>query len=393
MQVAISGGGIGGLAAGIALRRLDHEVHVFERRPAPSTIGAGIVCWPNAMFVLDGLGVRGRVEDAGGRPRVMRRLSSSGEDLGALPLAEIEERLGHPSVSILRADLHAILLARFLELGGRISHGEEVLGVSQEGERAVLHFASATSRSADLAIGADGRMASRFRRHLQGDATPRYQGFVNWIGVVHFAAPRLDPAEILDVWGVGTRFGLVPLSDRRAYWAAGRARAASEPAAVSSRADLIRLFEPFPPIVTAVLEESRDERIREIAVHDHEPDARWCRGRIVMLGDAAHAPLPTSGQGACQALEDAFHLASALAPLGERPSPEALDAALQHFVGARFDKTTRITMSGRAFARRVFDTDPDRCAQRDQQSRREDVRASARAMATLWGQGLPQASA
>ena len=98
MRAGILGGGIAGLGAAIALRLAGHDVHVFERRHDEGGLGAGVVCWPNAAFVLRELGVE--IGPVAGRPRAMRRLDDEGRELGALDLRGLNERLGHPSLSV-----------------------------------------------------------------------------------------------------------------------------------------------------------------------------------------------------------------------------------------------------------------------------------------------------
>jgi 2-polyprenyl-6-methoxyphenol hydroxylase-like FAD-dependent oxidoreductase len=124
--------------------------------------------------------------------------------------------------------------------------------------------------------------------------------------------------------------------------------------------------------------------IRLIAVHDLEPLHTWSRANVLLVGDAAHAPLPTSGQGACQALEDAWHLARCL-----DGASGGLDDVFQAFANIRASKTARLAEQGRVFARGLFATDPETCRIRNERAKASDPMHDVQVLAAGWGQGLP----
>ena len=123
MKIAILGGGVAGIASAIAFRQQGFDVTVHERRAADENIGAGIVVWPNAAFVLAQFGLLDEMAAVAGRPRAMRRLSRHGDDLGALDIGLIDARMGYPSLSILRTDFQRILAARLRSLGVEVQYG------------------------------------------------------------------------------------------------------------------------------------------------------------------------------------------------------------------------------------------------------------------------------
>ena len=379
MNIAILGGGVAGVASAIALKLKGHDVTVYERRPADANIGAGIVVWPNAAFVLEQFGILDDMAAVAGRPRTMRRLSRAGDDLGALDIGLIDGRMGYPSLSILRSDFQRILAARLQALGVAVQYGRNVERIEPG---TVVHFDDGTALTADLVVGADGRMASRARRLVTGNATPIYQGFINWIGVCD---GEFDMDEVSDYWGTGERFGIVPVGRDKAYWAGGAAQAtivARNPD--DYRDELQRIFADWPEPVRRIIAGAPAARINKIYVHDHDPVPTWHRDNLVMIGDAAHAALPTSGQGACQALEDAWHLANCVAAY-----PDDLDRALETFTGLRFQKTAGITMAGRGLAASLFNRDAAFCRERDRASKHADYADLARAMADGWSRNLP----
>jgi 2-polyprenyl-6-methoxyphenol hydroxylase-like FAD-dependent oxidoreductase len=309
----------------------------------------------------------------------MRRLSRAGEDLGALDIGLIDARMGYPSLSILRSDFQRILLARLQALGVAVRYGRNVVRIEPG---AVVHFDDGMTLTADLVVGADGRMASRARRYVTGDDTPVYQGFINWIGVCE---GEFDVDSIPDYWGTGERFGIVPVARNKAYWAGGAAQAtigARDPDAY--RDELQRLFADWPEPVRSIIAATPAARINKIYVHDHDPVPTWHRDNLIVVGDAAHAALPTSGQGACQALEDAWHLARCV-----EAHPGDLGGALEAFTALRFQKTAGITLAGRGLAASLFNRDEAFCRERDRNSQRANFAELARAMADGWSRHLP----
>ncbi len=382
MKIAILGGGVAGVASAIAFRLKGYDVTVHERRDGDTNIGAGIVVGPNAAFVLDQLGILDDIAAVAGRPRAMRRLSRAGADLGALDIGLIDGRMGYPSLSILRSDFQRILLARLQSLGVAVRYGHEVVRIDAG---TVVHFGDGTTLAADLVVGADGRMTSCARRYVTGDDTPVYQGFVNWIGVCEGDEIAFDVDAISDYWGTGERFGIVPVARNKAYWAGGAAQdtvGTRNPDAY--RDELQRIFADWPEPVRRIIAATPGARINKIHVHDHDPVPTWHRHNLILVGDAAHAALPTSGQGACQALEDAWHLVNCV-----EAHPGNLGQAFEAFTALRFQKTAGITMAGRALAASLFNRDEAFCRERNRTSKTHDYDALALAMADGWSRHLP----
>ena len=386
MKIAILGGGVAGVSSAIALKQKGFDVSVYERQAAPSNIGAGIVVWPNAAYVLDRLGVLDEIEAASGRPTRMRRLSSTNEDLGAIDIEKINGHMGYSSRSILRSDFQEILTRRLESLGIAIQYTHAVRHIeTTHPGRAEAHFQNGLKISADVLIGADGRMASCARRYVHGNNAPVYQGFINWIGVYESEEDSFDEIAVADYWGVGERFGIVPVTRHKAYWAGGVASAHLGPRNPPEyKAELVSRFSGWPQPVQMVIRGTPVERMNKIYVHDHDPIQTWHKHNLIVIGDAAHAPLPTSGQGACQALEDAWHLANFLADY-----PQDLQKAFVKFTETRFDKTSGIIMAARGFAASLFNRDKAFCMARNESSKNTDFTKVAAAMSRGWGQHLP----
>ncbi len=387
MDVGILGGGIAGLSVALALHKQGHSCFVYERRTAPSTMGAGVTLWPNAGFVLQEFGLLEDMGAVGGRPTSVHRWNAAGDPLGGLDITLLDQIMGYPTHTILRRDLQAVLLDHVMRARIPVAFGHcaETIELDASG-KAVARFNNGHSIRPDLLLGADGRMDSVARRFVAGDNTPIYQGFVNWIGVAQGRALASD-IRIDDYWGAGDRFGCVAVREDRVYWAAAQARPLPAASPAAGMYDEVRcLFAGWPEPVDRLIEATPAHAVQRVAVHDLEPLHTWSRANVLLIGDAAHAPLPTSGQGACQALEDAWHLARCIGG-----GDGCLEEVLLRFATIRGPKTARLAEQGRMFARGLFANDPETCRIRNERARASDPMRDALAMAAGWSQGLPMA--
>jgi FAD-dependent urate hydroxylase len=386
MKVAILGGGVAGVSSAIALKQKGFDVNVYERHGSATNIGAGIVLWPNASYVLEQLGVLRGIEAVSGYPTSMRRLSHTNEDLGAIDIRTINDHMGYPSLAILRTDFQNILITKLVSLGVAIRYAHAVtdIGTVDPGQ-AEVHFGNGSTITADVVIGADGRMASLARRYVRDNSAPVYQDFINWIGVYESDQATFNEIVVTDYWGVGERFGIVPIAKHKAYWAGGIGCAEIGPRNPSEYiSELASIFGDWPQPVRTMIARTPVEHINKIYVHDHDPIKTWHRHNLIAIGDAAHAPLPTSGQGACQALEDAWHLANCL-----EANPHDLQQAFVKFTDIRFEKTAGIIEAARGLAASLFSRDEAFCRARNQNSRNTDYAKVAAAMSHGWGRHLP----
>ena len=386
MEIGILGGGIAGLSVALALRQQGYSPRVYERWEGPATMGAGVTLWPNASFVLQELGLLQDVEAIAGQPLSTRRQDAAGNALGGLEIALLNSAMGYPSYTVLRRDLQQVLLNYAARAGIPVEFGHRAMAIELDAHgKAVAHFENGASIRPDLLVGADGRMESVAGQFVAGDNRPVYQGFVNWIGVAQAPQALVDDMAIQDFWGAGERFGCVPIRPDLVYWAAAQARPLSEARSrPDMRKEIEQLFAQWPEPVTRIIRATPENAIRLIAVHDLEPLQTWSRANVLLLGDAAHAPLPTSGQGACQALEDAWHLARCLKGVSG-----GLDEVFKEFTRIRGPKTARLAEQGRVFARALLATDAETCRIRNERAKASDPVSDVRALAAGWGQGLP----
>ncbi|MFB6155310.1 MAG: FAD-dependent monooxygenase [Haloferacaceae archaeon] len=339
----IVGGGIGGLTAALALRRRGFEPVVYERATELRPVGAGILLGANAMQAYDRLGLAARIREAGSAKRTIRILAPDGASVSTLDVAALEAEFGHPFVAVHRGDLQRLLLDQLPE--GDVRTDAECVGVTGEGPGVDVDFADGSAVTANLVVGADG-IESAVRGSLFPGASVRQSGIVCYRGVASVALPSSLRETGLEVWGEGHFVGVEDLGGDRAYWyvTATRPLAAPDDPPSLARA-LARTTADYPAPFPGVVEATPGPEILVDELADVAPLPTWSRGATVLLGDAAHAPLPFLGQGAGQAVEDALALARALDDHGG--TRRAFDA----YERARKEKADRVVTASRRLGR------------------------------------------
>ena len=313
-SAVVVGGGIGGLAAAVALRQAGWRVTVLERAARFGEIGAGITLLSNGLRCLDAVGLGDAVRGSGlpmlafgmrtAAGRWLSRIDGDGTDL--------EARMGTTTLTIHRADLHKILHDALpadalipgvatTGIRGGADGGPAEVRFRHRDQDAVLH--------ADLVVGADG-VHSWVRAQRWPDAPAAvYSGSTNWRAVT-----TASPAAVTEMslsWGQGTEFGVMPLVDGRTYWyaAANAGEAQRNPDELEHlRGRFGTWHEPIP----AVLAHTPPQAVLRHDIYRLPKLDSYHRGSVVLLGDAAHAMTPNLGQGGGQALEDAIVLAAAV---------------------------------------------------------------------------------
>ncbi|HEY2658045.1 MAG TPA: FAD-dependent monooxygenase, partial [Solirubrobacteraceae bacterium] len=337
MNVLVVGGGIGGLSTTLALRRQGFEVDVVERDPGWGVYGVGIIQPGNALRALDLLGLAEACVEAGAAIRGDRTWLADGEtQIAAHDWPPLVDGLP-PGNGLTRPKLHEILTSRTLESGADVRTGVTFTEFVPTDHHVDVAFADGERRRYDLVVGADG-LYSTVREVLFGpNVKPRFTGQVCW----RYNLPRIDGLE--EIWmffGPDGSAGFVPLGEDLMYILTIETPIPDWREAIErdGAADVYRQrLAPFSGPVADVREQIvDDDAIVVRPIENIIVPAPWHRGRIVLVGDAAHGATPHCGQGAAQAIEDGIVLAEELAK--DVPVPEALDA----FSARRYERCRAI---------------------------------------------------
>jgi salicylate hydroxylase len=343
-RVAIIGGGIGGLTAANALLRAGIEVAVYEATAELKEIGAGVALHPNAMKVLRAIGVEDEVRkvEGGSEWQVMRNWKT-GRMIARTSRQQQAASFGLAGATVHRADLLDVLADALPP--DIVTLGKRCTEVRSDGDTAVAHFADGSEIEADVIVGADG-IHSTVRGSLFGPDAPRFTGKICYRSVVPTAGVRGGPpvSESAQWFGPHGTIVLYPLRGaelvnvvchydddgyRHESWIAECGREEVLERYAGWNESLLRLF-------------AAAGTWYKWALYDRDPIPQWTRGRVTVLGDAAHAMLPYLGQGACQAIEDGAVLATAL-------SAEASDplTGLSRYERTRRPRASRVVLYSR----------------------------------------------
>jgi 2-polyprenyl-6-methoxyphenol hydroxylase-like FAD-dependent oxidoreductase len=301
VRTVIVGAGIGGLATAIALERVGVVPVVVERAPELREAGFGLVLATNAVTALRALGLGDGVAARGTRVRRAEIRNPRGELLTLIDY----ETLGWETYGILRSELQQAMLERVP--GDRLRLGTTCLGASEDGHVIVE---AAEPIVADIVIGSDG-IGSVVRRSLFGEEPLRYGGHRAWRAGTVFDDERMRD-RFVEVWGVGGGFGFGPAGPGRVYWYCFERVPEDAPAPARPHEEFLRRYRDWFQPIPALIESTDPDAIEANFTYDRRPRRSWGRGRITLLGDAAHPMKPNIGQGAAQALEDAVVLAACI---------------------------------------------------------------------------------
>jgi salicylate hydroxylase len=354
LKVAIIGAGIGGLAAAIALRHGGVEVEVYERSQKLEEVGAGLQIGPNGFKVLRALGLEDELMGNAFEPLNMVSLTWDEARLRFRePLKAIaREKYGAPYMTAHRADLHDML--RRAAGDTRLRLGANCIGADTVNGTAVARFADGSSVEADLVIGADG-IRSAIRAQHFGSGEPRFTEMIAWRAIVPMDCV---PKEVGPGGSVklerGEYFGWIGPTGHVICYPIGvdgdklnifgghySAEWVEESWSVpSSREELIAAKAGWN---AALLDMFRHvEHVYKWGIYDRDPLPQWSRGRVTLLGDAAHPTMPTLAQGANMAIEDGYMLARCLAR-----HADDIETALETYAAERQPRTTWVTLKSR----------------------------------------------
>jgi FAD-dependent urate hydroxylase len=333
VRAIVIGGGIGGLCTGLALRRVGITATVFERM-REVRVGSGLTVWTNAMKALHRLGVGDAVWASGTPLTRFQTRTWRGDLLASVSVDAMGRELGAESAGVQRAKLQAVLLEALGE--DSLRRGVTFVGYEQDDAGVTARFADGREERGDLLVGADGTN-STIRALCLGPAAPLYAGYAGWGSDTRFDVTQFPPGTFVVTHGKGSAFGIIPAGGGVVAWFGTlRTEAGGTDAPGGRKRELLERFRGWHEPIEAIIEATDESRILRTDIHARKPVPRWGQGRVTLLGDAAHPLVPTLGQGACLAIEDAVVLAKCLS------DGRGVTAALRLYEGQRRPRTAAI---------------------------------------------------
>lgn len=352
LKAIVIGAGIGGLTAGIALKQAGYDVEIYDRVRELRPAGAGISLWSNGVKVLNRLGLADGIAGIGGQMDRMEYRTYDGKLISDIDLTPLIHTVGQRPYPVARRDLQGMLREAF---PGEVQLSHECVAVEQDESGATAIFANGHRATGDLIVAADG-VRSRTRQYvLERTVDPQYGGYINWNGLVP-ASTDLAP---LDTWviyvGDHKRASLMPVGGDRFYFFFDVPLPKGTPSSPDRYTKELReYFSGWADPVQTLIDRLDPNTVARPEIHDVGPLDRFVRGRVALLGDAAHATCPDLGQGGCQAMEDALVLSECL-----MTTNLSVPDALLRYERKRLDRVNTVVRKARSRAEQIHGKDPN----------------------------------
>ncbi|MBT0726415.1 FAD-dependent urate hydroxylase HpxO [Rosenbergiella australiborealis] len=312
MKAIIIGAGIGGMSSAISLENKGISTEVFEAVKEMKPVGAAISIWPNGVKCLNALGMGDKIRAIGGDMQSMAYYDyQHGTPLTEFSMKPLVQRVGERPYPVVRAELQDMLINHYGK--SRIHFGKRLVNIEQDQHGVTVTFEDGAQAKGDFLIAADGTHSVARPYVLEQSPPRRYAGYVNWNGLVTVDEAIAPAAQWTTYVGEGKRVSLMPVSENRFYFffdvplPLGLAEDR-----LTLKQDLKKYFSGWCPAVHHLIDALDPDTTNRVEIHDIEPFDTFVKGRVALLGDAAHSTTPDIGQGGCAAIEDAVVLADIL---------------------------------------------------------------------------------
>lgn len=307
MNIDIIGAGIGGLTTAIALEQKGFKIRIFEQAKQIKEVGAGIILANNAMQVYEKLELQKVIDENGNPISSMNITKSNLKPLSKIDLSYFEQKHNTRSIAIHRGKLQQILIDKLKSIEINLDHKLTTIVKNDNGYD--LNFENGNQIQSSTVLGADG-LNSIVRRNIFPNNSIRNANQICWRGVTEYELPFKYRNELNEAWGKSERFGFVQISENKVYWYALKSFKKNKNE--FSINDLHQYFSSYNPIIKDIINSTQKEQINTAEISDLKPTNIWFKENVCLIGDSAHATTPNMGQGACQAIEDAFVLSECL---------------------------------------------------------------------------------
>ena len=318
-RVVIVGGGVGGLTSALALKNAGVDVEVHEKYDHLAGRATGFTLWSYAIKILLGLGLDDPKRI--GQPIEFTEIhNQKGKLIEEMPVGEVSRKLGAPSCDVRRRDMQKVLIELLGD--GIVKMGSEVVGVEQEDGQATVVLADGGRSTGDLVIGCDG-VRSVVRDYVAPHSKLDYSGYSLWGGVLEgFEHELLKPNRHVEIWARGAKGGVADVGAGQTRWYVVTKAPAGDGDKPVDKAVIFEHIDGWYELLHAAVEAAPQESIVWTEAWDLEPLDGWVKGRVVLLGDSAHATTPFASMGVCMTIQDTDVL------IGKLTSDAPLDEAL-----------------------------------------------------------------
>ena len=336
-KVVVVGGGVGGLTTALALQGSGVEVEVHEKFDHLQEHATGFTVWSYAVAHLVALGLQPDALDEIGAQIQQTDIHDQGGGLiESTPVGEASRKLGQPTYDMSRGDLQRKLIDALEP--GTVRMGSECVGVEQDDGGASALLGGGGRASGELVVGADG-IHSAVRQPVAGDFKLDYSGYRSSGALIDFTHEALPAGHHVEIWGRGSKAGVADVGGGRARWyVTYRAPVGDEPL---GKNQILEHLNGWWQLVRDAVQASADDQLFSTEIWDLEPLPTWHAGRVVLIGDAAHATTPFAAMGACMTIEDSLELTRLLT------GPGSLEDALGGFQERRKALTEKEVQAGR----------------------------------------------